>query len=153
MPQHSLDCVHQNVLLPISCSLVPSYWKRGLSVILPMICMSQVIQNQVSPNDPSAWSFFMHIYTNRHGSHVSIFSKMSESKDPPTWSFFMRSTPIWLKWQCHKYVVLSLLSYIFWHEHVYHYDRDSMNHLHWVYDHRRFYSCKQNTNYSLTLNE
>ena len=36
MPQHSLDCVHQNVLLPISCSLVPSYWKRGLSVILPM---------------------------------------------------------------------------------------------------------------------
>ena len=36
MPQHSLDCIHQNVLLPISCSLVPSYWKRGLSVILPM---------------------------------------------------------------------------------------------------------------------
>src|SRR3954470_19174187 len=27
-----------------------------------MICMSQVIQNQVSPNDPSVWSFFMHIY-------------------------------------------------------------------------------------------
>ena len=36
MPQHSLDCIHQNVLLPTSCSLVPSYWKRGLSVILPM---------------------------------------------------------------------------------------------------------------------
>ena len=36
MPQHSLDCIHQNVLLPISCSLVSSYWKRGLSVILPM---------------------------------------------------------------------------------------------------------------------
>ena len=36
MPQHSLDCIHQNVLLPISCSLVPSYWKRGLSVISPM---------------------------------------------------------------------------------------------------------------------
>ena len=36
MPQHSLDCTHQNVLLPTSCSLVPSYWKRGLSVILPM---------------------------------------------------------------------------------------------------------------------
>ena len=36
MPQHSLDCIHQNVLLPISCSLVPSYRKRGLSVILPM---------------------------------------------------------------------------------------------------------------------
>ena len=27
-----------------------------------MICMSQVIQNQVSPNDPSAWSFFMRIH-------------------------------------------------------------------------------------------
>ena len=27
-----------------------------------MICMSQVIQNQVSPNDPSVWTFFMHIY-------------------------------------------------------------------------------------------
>ena len=25
---------------------------------------------------------------------------------------------------------------------VYHYDRDSINHLHWVYDYRRFYSCK-----------
>ena len=36
MPQHSLDCIHQNVLLPISCSLVPSYWKRALTVILPM---------------------------------------------------------------------------------------------------------------------
>ena len=36
MPQHSLDCAHQNVLLPTSCFLVPSYWKRGLSVILPM---------------------------------------------------------------------------------------------------------------------
>ena len=36
MPQHSLDCTHQNVLLPTSCFLVPSYWKRGLSVILPM---------------------------------------------------------------------------------------------------------------------
>ena len=36
MPQHSLDCTHQNVLLPTSCYLVPSYWKRGLSVIFPM---------------------------------------------------------------------------------------------------------------------
>ena len=36
MPQHSLDRAHQNVLLPTSCFLVPSYWKRGLSVILPM---------------------------------------------------------------------------------------------------------------------
>ena len=36
MPQHSLDCTHQNVLLPTSCYLVPSYWKRGFSVILPM---------------------------------------------------------------------------------------------------------------------
>ena len=68
------------------------------------------------------------IYTNRHGSHVSIFSKTSESKYPSTWSFFMRFIPIWLKWQCHKYVVLSLLFYIFLHEHVYHYDRDSINH-------------------------
>ena len=36
MPHHSLDCTHQNVLLPTSCYLVPSYWKRGFSVILPM---------------------------------------------------------------------------------------------------------------------
>ena len=27
-----------------------------------MICISQAIQNQVSPNDPSAWSFFMRIH-------------------------------------------------------------------------------------------
>ena len=34
---------------------------------------------------------------------------------------------------------------IFWHqyyEYVYYYDQDSINHQHWVYDHRRFYSCK-----------
>ena len=34
---------------------------------------------------------------------------------------------------------------IFWHqyyEYVYYHDRDSINHQHWVYDHRRFYSCK-----------
>ena len=30
---------------------------------------------------------------------------------------------------------------------------DPTNYFHWVYDHRRFYSCKQNNNYSLTLNE
>ena len=52
-----------------------------------MICISQVIQNQ---------TIHLHgvsscVYTNRHGSHVSNFSKMSESKDPSTWSFFMRS--------------------------------------------------------------
>ena len=66
-----------------------------------MICISQVIQNQVSPNGPFAWSSSC-IYTNRHGSHVSNFSKTSESKDPSTWSFFMRFIPIWLTWQCHK---------------------------------------------------
>ena len=27
------------------------------------------------------------------------------------------------------------------------------NYFHWVFDHRRFYSCKQNNNYSLTINE
>ena len=31
--------------------------------------------------------------------------------------------------------------------------RDPTNYFHWVYDHRRFYSSKQNNNYSLTLNE
>ena len=36
MPQHSLDCAHQDVLLPTSCFLVPFYWKTRLSVILPM---------------------------------------------------------------------------------------------------------------------
>ena len=36
MPLHSFDCTHQNVLLPTSCYLVPSYWNRGFSVILPM---------------------------------------------------------------------------------------------------------------------
>ena len=36
MPQHSFDCTHQNVLLPTGCYLVPSYWKWGFSVILPM---------------------------------------------------------------------------------------------------------------------
>ena len=43
--------------------------------------------------------------------------------------------------------------YIFWHqcyEHVYNYDRDSINHSHWVHDHRRYYSCNQNNHYSLT---
>ena len=54
----------KNVLLPTSCFLVPFYWNRGFQSSCPcgMICMSQVIQNQVSPNYPSAWSFFMHIY-------------------------------------------------------------------------------------------
>src|SRR5215216_7389413 len=43
--------------------------------------------------------------------------------------------------------------YIFWYqcyEHVYHYERDSIKHSHWVHDHRRYYSCKQNNHYSLT---
>ena len=34
---------------------------------------------------------------------------------------------------------------IFWHqyyEYVYHYNRDSINHLHWVYDHRRLMSLE-----------
>src|SRR3954462_2352005 len=40
----------------------------------------------------------------------------------------------------------------FWlqyYEYVYHYDRDPTNHFVGVYNHRRFYSCKQNNNYSL----
>src|SRR6187399_2061256 len=42
---------------------------------------------------------------------------------------------------------------IFWlqyYEYVYNYDQESTNYFHWVYDHRRFYSCKQNNNYSQT---
>ena len=66
MPQHSLDCIHQNVLLPISCSLVPSYWKRGLSVILPM------------------W----------YDLHVSSDSKSSESKRSICMEFLHAYTPI-----------------------------------------------------------
>ena len=130
MPQHSLDCTHQNVLLPTSCSLVPSYWKRGFSVILPMWYDLHVSSDSKSSESKrSICMEFLHAYIPIDMVRMSqSFQKTSESKDPSTWSFFMRFIPIWLKWQCHKYVVLSLLFYIFWHEHVYHYDRDSINH-------------------------
>ena len=107
MPQLSLDCIHQNVLLPTSCFLVPSYWKtRPFSHLAHVVWFSCLKWFKIK------WVQTIHlhgvsscIYTNRHGSHVSIFSKTSESKDPSTWSFFMCFIPIWLKWQCHKYVV------------------------------------------------
>ena len=38
-----------------------------------IICISQVIQNQVSPNDPSAWSFFMHIYQETWFACLNLF--------------------------------------------------------------------------------
>ena len=66
MPQHSLDCTHQNVLHPTSCSLVPSYWKRGFSVILPM------------------W----------YDLHVSSDSKSSESKRSICMEFLHAHIPI-----------------------------------------------------------
>ena len=66
MPQHSLDCTHQNVLLPTSRFLVPSYWKRGLSVILPM------------------W----------YDLHVSSDSKSSESKRSICMEFLHAYVPI-----------------------------------------------------------
>ena len=66
MPQHSLDCTHQNVLLPTSCYLVPSYWKRGFSVILPM------------------W----------YDLHISSDSKSSESKRSICMEFLYAYTPI-----------------------------------------------------------
>ena len=66
MPQHSLDCIHQNVLLPTSCSLVPSYWKRDLTVILPM------------------W----------YDLHVSSDSKSSESKRSICMEFLHAHIPI-----------------------------------------------------------
>ena len=115
--QHSSNCTHQYVWFPTSHLSVPLYRKTGGLVIFPI----------------------------RHGSHVSSDSKSSDSKSPTTWSFFMRFTPIWLKQQCHKYVVLSLLtSHLLAsnYGHMYHYDRDSINHSHWVHDHRRYYSCK-----------
>ena len=66
MPQHSLDCTHQNVLLPTSSFLVPSYWKWGLSVILPM------------------W----------YDLHVSSDSKSSESKQSICMEFLHAYIPI-----------------------------------------------------------
>ena len=53
----------KNVLLPTSCFLVPFYWKRGFQSSCPcgMICMSQVIQNQVSPKR-SICMEFLHAY-------------------------------------------------------------------------------------------
>ena len=122
---HTSKCITSNKLL--SCSI--SLKTRPFSHLAHVVWFACLKWFKIK------WVQMIHLYgvsscisTNRHGSHVSIFSKTSESKDPSTWSFFMRFIPIWLKWQCHKYVVLSLLSYIFWHEHVYHYDRDSINH-------------------------
>ena len=66
MPQHSFDCTHQNVLLPTSCYLVPSYWKWGFSVILPM------------------W----------YDLHISSDSKSSESKRSICMEFLHAYTPI-----------------------------------------------------------
>src|SRR3954466_14909138 len=57
------------------------------------ICISQVIHNQVSSNDPSAWSFFMRIHHQTWFACLKLF-KTSESKDPSTWSLFMRFMPI-----------------------------------------------------------
>ena len=130
MPQHSLDCTHKKCVTSnklLSCSILLK--TRPFSHLAHVVWFACLKWFKIK------WVQTVHlhgvsscIYTNRHGSHVSNFSKTSESKDPSTWSFFMRFIPIWLKWQCHKYVVLSSLFYIFWHEHVYHYDRDSINH-------------------------
>ena len=64
MPQHSLDCTHQMYYFQQVALLFHLTENEAFQSSCPcgMICMSQVIQNQVSPNDPSAWSFFMHIY-------------------------------------------------------------------------------------------
>ena len=50
-------------------------------------------------------------------------------------------------------IIINFASFGIDYEYVYHYDRDPTNYFHWVYDQRMFYSCKQNKNYSLTLNE
>ena len=45
-----------------------------------MICISQVIQNQVSPNDPFAWSFFMHIHQYTWFACLKLFKKWVSPK-------------------------------------------------------------------------
>ena len=84
MPQHSLECIHQNVLLPISCSLVPSYWKRGLSVIMPMWYDLHVSSDSKSSESKrSICMEFLHAYIPIDMVRMSqYFSKTSESKDP-----------------------------------------------------------------------
>ena len=77
MPQHSLDCTHQNVLLPTSCYLVPFYWKTRLfSHLAHVVWFAYLKWFKIK------WVQTVHlhgvsscIYTNRHGSHVSNFSK------------------------------------------------------------------------------
>ena len=83
MPQHSLDCIHQNVLLPISCSLVSSHWKMR-----PFSHLSHVVWFACLKWFKIKWVQTIHlygvsscIYINRHGSHVSIFSKRVSPKN------------------------------------------------------------------------
>ena len=122
---HTSKCITSNKLL--SCSILLKM--RLFSHLAHMVWFACLKWSKIK------WVQTIHlhgvsscVYTNRHGSRVSNFSKTSKSKDPSTRSFFMHFIPIWLKWQCHKQVVLSLLSYIFWHENVYPYDQDSINH-------------------------
>ena len=64
MPQHSLDCTHQNVLLPTSCFLVPSYWKWGFLVILHMWYDLHVSSDSKSNESKrSICMEFLHAYT------------------------------------------------------------------------------------------
>ena len=127
MPQHSLDCTHQNVLLPTSCFLVPFYWKRGFQSSCPcgMICMSQVIQNQVSSNGPFAWSFFMHI-------HQLDMVRMSQTFQNEWVQRSINMELLHAFYTIMTYMAVPPVSgtiiTIFWHENVYHYDRDSINH-------------------------
>ena len=54
----------KNVLLPTSCYLVPSYWKRGFSVILPMWYDLHISSD--SKSSEFKWSIcmeFLHAYT------------------------------------------------------------------------------------------
>ena len=66
-----IKCITSNKLL--SCSILLKNEAFRSSCPCGMFCMSQVIQNQVSPNDPSAWSFFMHIYQQTWFACLNLF--------------------------------------------------------------------------------
>ena len=130
MPQHSLDCTHQNVLLPTSCYLVPFYWKTRLfSHLAYVVWFAYLKWFKIK------WVQTIHlhgvyscVYTNRHGSHVSIFSKRVSPKihqhgasSCVLYQYDSNGSATSM-WYYHYYLIS------FGMKNVYHHDRDSINH-------------------------
>ena len=127
MPQHSLDCTHQNVLLPTSCYLVPSYWKWGFSVILPMWYDLHISSDsKSSESERSICMEFLHAYT---PIDMVRMSQTFQKRVSPKIHQHGASSCVLHQYDLHGSATSKwYYHYYFWHENVYYYDRDSINH-------------------------